>query len=489
MPELIVRKWDGPYSFMVFREEGLYKARRGDTAEIQFQDPKLHEVLNDVWNALTPGRTWKEKVVLKGNFEVPSTITLPSYTILEIQGKLRLADGAECTLIKVENAENVDIKGGILDGNKAGQTGAYNVIMLGGGSDYLIDGVKIINGSQDNIYIRHPTGVTVKNCYLGEAARNNLSITNGHRIEIIGNTFVGSQRGIDLEPNVDTDDIYDVIIADNEFELDDALFGVELVADKAPVHYVAVKGNVIRGGYKGVAAYWGCENVEISNNIIVDFVDFGVHTQKSVNITIENNVLVGKGEIGIKLSYAESKYNVVKGNLVVLTVDTDNIEYGILVDGATDSVVSGNIIRFTVVPTPTSRGVHLSRALRCIVTDNLIQNFEYPVREYSTADYNQIKHNTFVECAYGVYKLGANTEVEGNIGHVTENGGTATIPSGQTSVTFAHGLFKAPTFVVLGATHPEVADATWSADDTNLTITVPSAVSADRNISWYAKRK
>jgi hypothetical protein len=69
------------------------------------------------------------------------------------------------------------------------------------------------------------------------------------------------------------------------------------------------------------------------------------------------------------------------------------------------------------------------------------------------------------------------------------NRGTATIASGTTSVTFAHGLSGTPTLVTLGATHAEVADAIWSADATNITITVPAAVTANRNISWYAERK
>ena len=69
------------------------------------------------------------------------------------------------------------------------------------------------------------------------------------------------------------------------------------------------------------------------------------------------------------------------------------------------------------------------------------------------------------------------------------NSGTATILSGQTSVTFAHGLAGIPTIVTLGATHAEVADAIWSADGTNITITVPSAVTANRNISWYTEVK
>jgi len=126
MPELIVRKWDGPYSFMVFREEGLYKARRGDNGSIQFEDPELHEVLNDVWNALTPNRTQKERVVLKGSFELTDTIKVPSYTILVVDGKLKLADGVNKPLLQEVNptggVTEIEIHGGEYDGNKANQT-------------------------------------------------------------------------------------------------------------------------------------------------------------------------------------------------------------------------------------------------------------------------------------------------------------------------------------------------------------------------------
>ena len=80
-------------------------------------------------------------------------------------------------------------------------------------------------------------------------------------------------------------------------------------------------------------------------------------------------------------------------------------------------------------------------------------------------------------------------KIKYNSGYVTENSETATILNTGTSVTFAHGLAGTPTLVTLGATHAEVSDAIWSADATNITITVPSAVTADRKISWYAEYK
>jgi len=126
MPELIVRKWDGPYSFMIFREEGLYIARRGDNGSIQFEDPELHEVLNDVWNALTPGRTWIEKIIIKGPISFDSPLYIPSFTALEFQNKVTytgtgyaiIVEDAEYFVIENLRLEGTaDADGGILIDN------------------------------------------------------------------------------------------------------------------------------------------------------------------------------------------------------------------------------------------------------------------------------------------------------------------------------------------------------------------------------------
>lgn len=71
-------------------------------------------------------------------------------------------------------------------------------------------------------------------------------------------------------------------------------------------------------------------------------------------------------------------------------------------------------------------------------------------------------------------------------GPPNQSSGTAIIANGKSSVTVTHGLESTPTVVTLGAAHAEVTDAIWSADATNITITVPAPVTADRRISWRA---
>lgn len=71
---------------------------------------------------------------------------------------------------------------------------------------------------------------------------------------------------------------------------------------------------------------------------------------------------------------------------------------------------------------------------------------------------------------------------------LAKNRGTATIAKDKTSVEVAHGLVGTPKTVIVTGRHGETSDAIVSARDaTNITITVPSAVTADRVVDWYVE--
>jgi hypothetical protein len=73
-------------------------------------------------------------------------------------------------------------------------------------------------------------------------------------------------------------------------------------------------------------------------------------------------------------------------------------------------------------------------------------------------------------------------------GERSQNSGTATIPSGTTSITIKHSLIGTPKIVVVTGRDSETADAYISArNETHITITVPNPVTADREIDWYAE--
>ena len=80
------------------------------------------EVIQKVLDSLTPNRTWKERVVLKGEFIVKQTLLIPSYCIFDAyQATFRLADNANVPLIKVDGAEHFEILGVKSDGNATNQ--------------------------------------------------------------------------------------------------------------------------------------------------------------------------------------------------------------------------------------------------------------------------------------------------------------------------------------------------------------------------------
>jgi len=80
---------------------------------------------------LTAGRTWKEKVILNGNFVINSAINVPSYTVIDIRGKITLANGADQNIFMIApNLSDIEIINGEIDGNKANQTPGANLYLI-----------------------------------------------------------------------------------------------------------------------------------------------------------------------------------------------------------------------------------------------------------------------------------------------------------------------------------------------------------------------
>jgi uncharacterized lipoprotein NlpE involved in copper resistance len=136
----------GDYSYIIETYGTYVWAKSGKTGEVVYggqwnaggvSGTDASAVIQSALDALTPNRTWKEKVLIKGNFTVKKqsgktyAIGLDSYTILEIQGKLTLADNQNCDVIANKDQTNgnhfIEIIGGTIDGNKAHQTSGCGI--------------------------------------------------------------------------------------------------------------------------------------------------------------------------------------------------------------------------------------------------------------------------------------------------------------------------------------------------------------------------
>ena len=96
------------------------------------------------------------------------------------------------------------------------------------------------------------------------------------------------------------------------------------------------------------------------------------------------------------------------------------------------------------------------------------------------------KFNLIANTKVGNWTFTAVTNIsfKGNYDYITESSGTATI-SASTSVVFAHGLVGTPTHVAVGFKTTGYGSWIWSADATNITITV--AVSGTYDLTWDAE--
>jgi len=391
---------DLPASYLITKDtDDTINAINGTTGEVEYSGTDAATVIQNALNALTSGRTWKEKVVLKGNFELTEYLRVASYTILEINGQLKASDNfqtADTQLQRLIVGSNlqattprpmyIDIIGGTLDGNKANQPiSSMNIILFFNGSHINISGTLAINSTS--------RGVTIDNCedsvLLNVRAESNdgdgFLIVNSPSVNLVGCLAVNNgEQGI----------------------------------------YVSEEAALILGG------------------LVYDNGLDGIH---------------------LRPSSPELKHSWY-GRIIGTHIRHNN----------------GNGVRLLAEG---GYATYYTRIIGCEISFN--QN--YGIYEDSGCNFNTFAFNYVAENGVGaIVTNGANTIVKDNIGYVTENNGTATIANGAASIVVAHGLAAAPTVVTLGAKHAEVADAIWSADATNITITVPSAVTADREISWCA---
>jgi hypothetical protein len=206
---------------------------------------------------------------------------------------------------------------------------------------------------------------------------------------------------------------------------------------------------------------------------------------------IEDSTIIAKisdvtdGKVGLRIT--SGSRNRITANVDYVVGTKVNRQPCVILEKTTYCVLNGQLINGSV-------GVQLgvaspaAGALRNILRDIFIKDTSsYAIQEVGTSDFNEIQDNHFVSTG-GVSKIGANTRVRRNHGHETEKSGTATIQNGLSAVTVNHGLYAAPSVVIvtgrsLDTSQCYVSDIT----PTTFKINVPSPVTADRIVNWRAE--
>jgi len=125
------------FAYVIYKKDATYYARASpETGYSNYSGTDAATVIQSALNALMPARTWKERVILKGDFllesipagNVAACIEPKSYTVIQVDAKLKLAAGVNAHVIDIKGASDVEICGGEIDGNGANQTADVHCI-------------------------------------------------------------------------------------------------------------------------------------------------------------------------------------------------------------------------------------------------------------------------------------------------------------------------------------------------------------------------
>jgi parallel beta-helix repeat protein len=383
------------------------------------------------------------QILLKsGTYEV-STLTLSVNTTIEGVGwatVLKLKDGVNDALLKIDSVENVRIRNMVLDANKAGNPIQSWAIWIKDGNHTEISNCKIMNATRNNI----TTAPSVN--YVNNVLIFNNEITGADGYGIDARIMRGGA-------------IRDNYIHDNNG-------GIEL----AGTVETTIEGNYITSNkVSGIQS----NNGSYSNSIIGNHITRNTYGMRFVQGTYWN------------------ERNRIVGNYIA-----ENGKEGILAEKLRRSEILGNTIYYN------SRDSHKTYYAINLLTEcfnnRIIGNYlgigsAGGLNEAGTSNDNLIIMNEIAEEAV-LRWVGSRTQVFKNHGYPTENSGTETVANNEW---VPHGLATTPTVVTItvrnatyngvpvivgwvgqNSTHFQVS-AYW----TNNTAITDDVIS----ISWFAK--
>ena len=450
-----------PTMYTVFSDGTNIYARANFAGGTDYSGTDATSIIQSALNGLTSGRTWKEKVVVKGNYLGLDQITIPSYTVLEVQGKLKAkAFTSAKSFIVSSSTTYVEIIGGEIDGSGDLQSYDTNSILFSSvtyGRIYgvIVGGARRITAEGENIKLSSCKFVHVTNCVTYVYAEKGYD-----QIKLIGSG---------CENNVIANNLCDGTNRQCSNAIQIATGG----------SYNLVEGNVVVSGDRGLKVHSGTYNL-LRGNVVravsgytiyggLDIIDSGS------NNVYEGNYVYGASDGGIFVRGSGSaNNNIFCNNYIYLRNSGTN--YGAdLESNSVGTRITGNIF-FGGAGTDTGIRVQ-SGATNTYIEGNDISDATIETK---------------------ITDAGTNTIIKRNRGYVTENSGTATIANNEW---VPHGLAGTPTVVTVttrtatyGTPAVPVIVGWIGQNSTHFQVsaywTNGTAITADAiNISWDAEYK
>jgi len=418
----ISRYTQGDWDVMVFRD-GDYAVAVDRQWHVIAKSTDHASVIQAAIDALTPGRTWEEKVVLKGKFLLTEGILLPSFTVIE---------GGELVNrgIKLENgATHVIVKGvRIINAYKNGIE-APNV------TECIFSELFIDNPYNRGIYLYilngYPEDVVIEKCIVHNAQVYDGIQISGKRIIVKSCICYGNkENGIDVHGEV---------------------HGATLIGNILRENNVGIHIKGIREG--------GTTDVSIIGNIFIanEWYNIKIHDEAGFpvkNVVVEGSFFNGSSvtRAGICISSDHANYNIER---VVITnnIFTNHARSGVWITGAylTRHIIIKNNVSFNdSVSTAllTRAGLLIEKAVESVIEGNFVLNSQgRGIYISSGAVNNSLLYNTVLNSRQEDYLISETLRrCTGNVGYTTENSGYVSATNGTW---VAHGLVGTPTGIQL----------------------------------------
>jgi parallel beta-helix repeat protein len=521
--------YPGAPCYTVWREGDYYFAKDAN-GEIDYSGTNASYVINSALNALTVGRTWKEKVVIIGSITLTHDIVMNDYTCLEVLGKLTLADHINRPVIRnkptarppsgVMLSYSLEVCGsGVIDGNRANQDTHLTDYGFG------VSGIDFENATDVMIH-----GITIQNCRC-----DGISLNYGQRIQVYGVTATGNYYdGIFCYMETHNATITNNICIGNGRAGIDVNGRADLGMKASQI---VISNNVCNDQQGNLTVSGGiiCEDARdliISNNVICnnnrpgsesEETGFGIDLSFCVSCVVSNNYIYQNKGSGIRLySYwGASDYNNIVGNII--SGGNRTTLYGIWLEEANHTQISGNKIWgckyegirlysswFTLISSNSlssnglvasgSSGIYLTgnSCNNTISSNKIYDSDDYELKIGSGSNYNMVVGNEFSQTAPGTHtgsllNSGTGNIIKHNVGFVTERSGTAEASNGDT-ISFGVTFAGAPQCVVITVNENDaryIAQA-YSITTTGFTLylwddTAVMLETVDKTISWYAE--
>ena len=289
-----------PFSAIVGIEDGKVKAYdwKGNLIAKGEAGVDDAEVIKKASDSLTAGRTWKEKVVLKGNFSLNDEIQVPSYTTLVVDGKLEST--VDKPVLTIIDREHVDIICGVVKSSGLGDN-SYG-IFVGASSDVLIFKPEVTNFRKPGICV---VGVDLAGNFIRNSERITLFepyIHDGIQVAGADGIYMIAQNSDIVRPRIENITQESGIAISGNPQKDSSYISKHIKIDH-PYLYNTGAIYLANNGY----------DIDIIKPTIINSISYGIRTGYTslgtagmTDVRVYGGLIENPAEDGVKLEYGSN---------------------------------------------------------------------------------------------------------------------------------------------------------------------------------------